>query len=93
MCVAARGASYAGHLRLRPLLLTCGLAPPPDHQVHLAVPRRPVHQVDDVAVRLPHHRDAVHQQKLVPGTQASVQVRRALLDDGADQDLPSERPG
>lgn len=67
--------------------LTCRLKPPPDDQVDLAVPRRPVHQIDDVSVRLPDHRDPVHKQQFVAGPQASVQVRRALLDDGADQDL------
>lgn len=69
------------------LVLTWGLHPPPDHQVDLAVPGRPVHQVDDVSVGLPHHRDPVHEEQLVSGPQASVQVCRALLDDGADQDL------
>lgn len=87
---SARECVAAGRLKLRPLLLTCRLAPPPDEQGHLAVPRRSVHQVDDVSVRLPHHRDPVHQQQLVAGPQASVQVRWALLDDGADQDLSSQ---
>ncbi|TNN45620.1 hypothetical protein EYF80_044166 [Liparis tanakae] len=55
--------------------------------VHLAVACGAVHQVDDVAVRLPHHRDPVHEQQLVSGPQAPVQVRRTLLDDRPDQNL------
>lgn len=60
---------------------------PPDDQIHLAVPCCPVHQINDVSVRLPHHWDPVHEQQLIAGPQASIQVRRTLLYDGADQDL------
>lgn len=67
--------------------LTCWLHPPPDDQVHLSVSSRPVHQVNDVSVRLPHHGDPIHKQQLVTGPQASVQVCWTLLDDRPDQDL------
>lgn len=77
--------------RLSPSLPLCFLTwrryLPPDDQVDLAVPRRPVHQVDDVSVRLPHHWDPVHEQQLVSRPQPSVQVGRTLLDDRPDQDL------
>lgn len=76
---------------INPVFLTCCLHPPPDDQIDLAVPGRPVHQINDVSVRLPHHWDPVHKQQLVAGPQASVQVCRALLDDRADQDLLSKR--
>lgn len=67
--------------------LTCCLYPPPDDQIHLAVSCRPVHQVNDVSVRLPHHRDPVHKQQLITGPQASIKVCWTLLDDRTDQDL------
>lgn len=72
---------------VNPVFLTCCLHPPPDDQIHLAVPCRPVHQINDVSVWLPHHWDPVHKQQLIAGPQASIQVRWTLLDDRADQDL------
>lgn len=46
-----------------------------------------MHQVDDVAVGFPRHRDPVHEDELIAWPQAPVSVRRALLYDGPNQDL------
>lgn len=67
--------------------LTRVLCSPPYGEFDVAGPSRHMHQIDDVAMRFSRHRDPVHRNQLVSGTQAAIFIRRAVLYDRPDQDL------